>query len=140
MRTQDITICAPGVPRAEPVDQVSRREQFHRDHPDSEISRQRGAWRGSLSVSGIRREVKGLDLGMLLDCLERLAAMDAPERDFPDWHVWRSSIGRWWAVRQGRRARYDDPADPRPLTVDADDAEGLRAALVGTQDLAVRVA
>ena len=140
MRTQDTTIGTPDMPRTERAAQGARREQFQRDHPDAEMTGQPGAWCGSLPVSGIRREAKAPDLGTLLDCLERLAAMDAIERDFPDWHVWHSSIGRWWAVRQGRRARHDDPADRRPLTVDADDAGSLRAALAATQDLAAWVA
>jgi hypothetical protein len=66
-----------------------------------------------------------------LAAFEREAA--AIEADFPGWHVWRSSAGRWWAVRQGRRARHDDRADPRPLTVDADDADGLRHLLAVIQ-------
>jgi hypothetical protein len=140
MRTQDLTIGTPDAPRTDHAGQDARREQFQRDHPDAEIAGQAGAWHGSLPVSGTRRETKARDLGTLLDCLERLAVMDAIERDFPDWHIWHSSIGRWWAVRQGRRARHDDPADLRPLTVDADDADSLRAALARTQDLATWVA
>ena len=50
------------------------------------------------------------------------------ERDFPDWHVWISSLGRWWAVRQGPDAHHGRD-DRRPMTLDADDATGLRAEL-----------
>jgi hypothetical protein len=31
----------------------------------------------------------------------REAAARQIERDFSGWHVWISSLGRWWAVRQG---------------------------------------
>jgi hypothetical protein len=47
------------------------------------------------------------------------------EHDFPGWHVWLSSLGRWWAVRKGPGASYGR-GDHRPMTLDADDAEGLR--------------
>ena len=49
------------------------------------------------------------------------------ESDFPGWHPWLSSGGRWWATRKGRQ-----PADPPEwwaMTVDADDALGLREAI-----------
>jgi hypothetical protein len=50
------------------------------------------------------------------------------ERDFAGaWHVWISPAGRWWATRRGRDARWGH--DTPPMTVDADDAEGLRAEL-----------
>ena len=48
-------------------------------------------------------------------------------REFAGWHPWRSSSGRWWATRRG-----GEPADPPEwwaMTVDADDAEGLREAI-----------
>jgi hypothetical protein len=56
------------------------------------------------------------------------AAQSRIERDHPGWHVWVSSLGRWWAVRQGPDARYGRD-DPRPMTIDADDAAGLSAEL-----------
>ena len=60
--------------------------------------------------------------------LADLAEKRQIERAFPGWHVWLSSLGRWWAVRQGPDAGYGR-ADHRPMTLDADDAEGLRGQL-----------
>ena len=61
--------------------------------------------------------------------LELAAEARQIERDFAGaWHVWISSAGRWWATRRGRDARWDRE-DQRPMTVDADDATGLRAEL-----------
>lgn len=57
----------------------------------------------------------------------------ALEADFPGWRVWRSSEGRWWAVRTGRRAQYG--RDAVPMTVDADDEDGLRL-ILQSHDLA----
>lgn len=54
--------------------------------------------------------------------------------EFPGWHPWVSSGGRWWAARKGRQ-----PADPPEwwaMTVDADDAEGLREAIARQEQLA----
>jgi hypothetical protein len=48
-------------------------------------------------------------------------------REYTGWHPWMSSGGRWWATRKGSL-----PADPPEwwaMTVDADDAEGLRDAI-----------
>jgi hypothetical protein len=39
-----------------------------------------------------------------------------------------SSLGRYWAVRQGPDACFSR-GDPRPMTVDADDAAALTAVL-----------
>jgi hypothetical protein len=50
------------------------------------------------------------------------------EREFPGRHVWISSLDRWWAVRQGPDAHHGRD-DLRPMTLDADDAAGLRALL-----------
>lgn len=50
------------------------------------------------------------------------------EREFSGWHVWVSSLGRYWAVRQGPDACFSR-GDPRPMTVDADDAAALTAVL-----------
>jgi hypothetical protein len=49
-------------------------------------------------------------------------------REFPGWHPWRSSAGRWWATRRGPvNLSYQDP--DLHMTIDADDAAGLREAL-----------
>jgi hypothetical protein len=50
------------------------------------------------------------------------------EQEFPGWHVWVSSLGRYWAVRQGPDASFSRD-DPRPMTIDADDADELAAVL-----------
>ena len=50
------------------------------------------------------------------------------EHEFPGWHIWISSLDRWWAVRQGPDAHHGRD-DRRPMTLDADDAAGLRALL-----------
>jgi hypothetical protein len=49
-------------------------------------------------------------------------------QEFPGWHAWRSSAGRYWATRRGNPS----PADHGPdwyMTIDADDEAGLRDAL-----------
>jgi hypothetical protein len=54
--------------------------------------------------------------------------------EFPGWHPWVSSGGRWWATRKGAQ-----PADlPRgwAMTVDADDPQGLREAVALQEQLA----
>ena len=56
-------------------------------------------------------------------------------RDFPGWQPWRSSAGRWWAVRRSRAAPARPPVE-WAMTVDADTAEELRAALAGQEGLA----
>jgi hypothetical protein len=71
------------------------------------------------------------------DSVDRLAEMDAIETDFPGWHVWLSSIGRWWAVRQGPDARYGKD-DHRPMTISADQAAGLRTELASVTAEAAR--
>ncbi len=60
--------------------------------------------------------------------LDRAAEARQIERDFPGWNVWRSRGGRWWATRTGRDARWGRE-DQRPMTIDAGDADGLRAVL-----------
>jgi hypothetical protein len=55
-------------------------------------------------------------------------------REFPGWHPWVSDGGRWWATRKGRQ-----PADPPEwwyVTVDADDADGLREMIAQQEQLA----
>lgn len=60
---------------------------------------------------------------------ERVAQLEA---EFPGWHIWRSSGGRWWATRTGSVLRREDLGTGRVMTVDADDEPGLREQL-GTQ-------
>jgi hypothetical protein len=51
------------------------------------------------------------------------------EAQFPGWHVWPSSAGRWWATRTGPVTGRDSFGAGRVMTVDADDMETLRAQL-----------
>ena len=53
---------------------------------------------------------------------ERVAQLEA---EFPGWHIWRSSAGRWWATRTGTVRRREDLGTARVMTVDADDAGAL---------------
>lgn len=48
------------------------------------------------------------------------------ETEFPGWHIWRSSTGRWWATRTGSVLRREDLGTGRFMTVDADDENDLR--------------
>jgi hypothetical protein len=52
-------------------------------------------------------------------------------RDFPGWHAWRSSAGRFWATRMAHRRRPDDAPVHWALTVDGDTPDDLRRALAG---------
>jgi hypothetical protein len=54
---------------------------------------------------------------------------DQLEAQFPGWHVWPSSAGRWWATRTGPVTGRDSFGAGRVMTVDADDTEALRAQL-----------
>jgi hypothetical protein len=54
---------------------------------------------------------------------ERAAQLEA---EFPGWHIWRSSAGRWWATRTGLVPHRDDLGTGRVMTLDADDDTGLR--------------
>jgi hypothetical protein len=56
------------------------------------------------------------------------------EQQFSGWHVWMSNQGRYWAVRGGPDARYSRD-DPRPMTIDGDDPDALRAALAGAEQV-----
>jgi hypothetical protein len=62
---------------------------------------------------------------------DRLAAV---MRGFPGWRVGRSDAGRLWATRTGRnRSRPRGAAAEWAMTVDADDAAGLRETLTRQQ-------
>jgi hypothetical protein len=52
------------------------------------------------------------------------------EAQFPRWHIWRSSAGRWWATRTGAVLRREDLGAGRVMTLDADDAKSLRTQLL----------
>jgi hypothetical protein len=115
------------------VDQTARRAQFERDHPDAEISHHAPDWAASLMVGRTRRQVAARGLGPLLDKLDGLALLAAElsaiESDFPGWRVWLSDTGRWWAVRQGMHALWTRGRNSAAVTLDADDAAGLRGLL-----------
>lgn len=115
------------------VDQVARREQFERDHPDTKISHQAPDWAGSLTVGRTRRRVSARGLGPLLDKLDALARLadevTTIEAEFPAWRVWLSDVGRWWAVRQGTDGLWTRGRNSAAMTLDADDAAGLRGLL-----------
>lgn len=51
------------------------------------------------------------------------------EAEFPGWHVWRSSAGRWWATRTGSVLHREDLGTGRVMTVDADDEAELKEQL-----------
>ena len=63
---------------------------------------------------------------------ERIAQLEA---EFPGWHIWRSSAGRWWATRTGTVLRREDLGTGRVMTVDADDASALRDQLTAQASL-----
>jgi hypothetical protein len=54
--------------------------------------------------------------------------------EFPGWHPWVSDGGRWWATR--KCCLPANPPDWWAMTVDADDAEGLRKAITEQERLA----
>ena len=55
--------------------------------------------------------------------------------EFPGWRPWISDAGRCWATRQGSRLLPDAP-EWWAMTVDADDANGLRSAITEQERLA----
>ena len=55
-------------------------------------------------------------------------------REYPGWRPWRSSAGRWWAVRLATRTPVNPP-NAWARTVDGDDPEQLRAALAAQEEL-----
>ena len=63
---------------------------------------------------------------------ERIAQLEA---EFPGWHIWRSSAGRWWATRTGSVLRREDLGTGRVMTLDSDDEGGLRDQLVAQATL-----
>jgi hypothetical protein len=61
--------------------------------------------------------------------VEGFGPLAAIRHDFPGWHAWRSSAGRFWATRMERRRRPDDAPVQWALTVDGDTPDDLRRAL-----------
>jgi hypothetical protein len=55
-------------------------------------------------------------------------------RAYPGWRPWRSSAGRWWAVRLMAGPPADAPNE-WARTVDGDTARDLRAALAAQEEL-----
>ena len=70
--------------------------------------------------------------GSVLD--NDVAELAGIARDYPAWHVWRSQAGRWWATRLGHVRPPGDRDEEYALTLDADTAGELRAALAGQDD------
>ncbi|MEV4837913.1 hypothetical protein AB0K05_25575 [Nonomuraea sp. NPDC049486] len=56
---------------------------------------------------------------------------------FPDWCMWRSSAGRLWATRNGRRLSQHEIRHGLCQTIDADDVAQL-AELLRQQEAAER--
>ncbi|WP_214413264.1 hypothetical protein [Sphaerisporangium fuscum] len=54
-------------------------------------------------------------------------------REFPDWTIWRSDAGRWWATRHHPLTERERDAGCA-MTIDADDPEGLRDRLLEQQE------
>ncbi len=63
---------------------------------------------------------------------ERIAQLEA---EFPGWHIWRSSAGRWWATRTGLVVRQENLGTGRVMTLDADDEADLRRQLTAQDGL-----
>jgi hypothetical protein len=56
-------------------------------------------------------------------------------REFPDWTIWRSDAGRWWATRHHPISSEDREAG-LAMTIDADTPEGLRELLIDQRERA----
>ena len=71
---------------------------------------------------------------------DRAAAGSIPlaaiRRDYPGWHPWRSSAGRFWATRISRRRRPPDAPAAWAMTIDADTPGELRDALAAQEQMA----
>jgi len=54
-------------------------------------------------------------------------------REFPDWTIWRSDAGRWWATRHHplTSAQRDVGC---AMTIDSDAPEGLREQLIDQRE------
>ncbi len=49
-------------------------------------------------------------------------------REYPEWTIWRSDAGRWWATRHHPLSSAQREAGCA-MTIDADEPEGLRQLL-----------
>jgi hypothetical protein len=58
------------------------------------------------------------------------------DAEFPAWHVWLSSAGRWWAVRLTHEWGWHAPPRWR-RTVDADTLEEMRAVLTFQESISL---
>ncbi|MDA0633797.1 hypothetical protein OUY22_10235 [Nonomuraea sp. MCN248] len=56
-------------------------------------------------------------------------------REFPQWTIWRSDAGRWWATRHHPLSDAQRDAGGA-MTIDADDPDNLREQLRDQQRLA----
>lgn len=56
-------------------------------------------------------------------------------RAYPDWTIWRSDAGRWWATRHHPLTAAQREAGCA-MTVDADDPESLQEKLREQEELA----
>jgi hypothetical protein len=65
---------------------------------------------------------------------ESAAELSRIAGEFPGWRPWVSDAGRCWATRRGRQPV--SPPDWWAMTVDADDADGLLAAIATQERLA----
>ena len=116
---------------------AARLEAFKKERVDAVFTRWTGQWTGSLVVCRKRIEITRPELGRLLDDLGALAVLDdqarAIEEEFTGWRLWLSSLDRWWATRQGPTAAWDRSVGV-PITLNADDLEGLRVQLAAARD------
>ncbi|MEV5410906.1 hypothetical protein AB0K60_18945 [Thermopolyspora sp. NPDC052614] len=56
-------------------------------------------------------------------------------REYPDWTIWRSDAGRWWATRHHPLTDAQREIGCS-MTIDADDPQGLREQLEEQEELA----
>lgn len=112
-----------------------RAEEFLRDNPGSEIGGPLSHRTGCVVVSGKPREAEADTLEELLDEMDRLAAIEAErvklQEEYPARRIWLSSGFRWYApLKQAVLLVHEDGATrSAPMTLDADDAAGLRERL-----------
>jgi hypothetical protein len=60
-------------------------------------------------------------------CQEReQRELDKLADEFPDWGIWRSAKGHWWATRRGNIPPRRDRPPEWAMTIDADSPDELR--------------